>query len=122
MAYLRLPTVLLAAATLGCRDGAPAAREVSDPEVPARPPNLRGVVAALDTSGRESLVVVVGDSTKGAARGVRASHVEVLLLESRPLTRVRVGCRVRVWYLGGELRESDPGQATAAPLVVDACP
>jgi hypothetical protein len=65
-------------------------------------------------------LLVVGDSA--AAAGARPVRVDVLLVEPRPLIRVRVGCRVRVWYFGGELRESEPGQAIAAPLVVDTCP
>ena len=123
VADLRSWAILLAALAAGaasCRDRATDARATSAAAPPARPSDLRGVVVAVDTTGPESHVLVVDDSA--AAAGVRPVRIDLLLVEPRPLMRVRVGCRVRVWYFGGELRESEPGQATAAPLVVETCP
>jgi hypothetical protein len=85
---------------------------------PRRPADVLGVVTGLGPGsyGWEAMVEARGDARHRAGEPTR------VYFGSRPPPRLRVGCRVRVWFQDGMVMLSYPGQAWAEALHVDSCP
>ena len=92
--------------------------------VPSEDPSLRGVITAIDLSGRLRVEENPSEDFGSAKAVVRMSaDTRILTRSGRAATfaSLSVGMRVTVWYTG-PVAESFPVQATAGVVVVDSGP